>query len=79
MNGLTEVERVGDTIRRGTGPWTPAVHALLRHLEAVGFDAAPRVLGFDEQGREVLAPSGGSGPASRSVPTDHLVSRPVAV
>jgi len=54
VNGLTEVERVGDTMRRETGPWTPAVHALLRHLEAVGFDAAPRVLGFDEQGREVL-------------------------
>jgi hypothetical protein len=54
VSGLTEVERVGDTIRRETGPWTPAVHALLRHLEGVGFDAVPRVLGFDEQGREVL-------------------------
>jgi aminoglycoside phosphotransferase (APT) family kinase protein len=30
------------------------VHAVLRHLEAVGFTGAPRVLGFDEQGREVL-------------------------
>jgi hypothetical protein len=30
------------------------VHALLRHLEAVGFDAAPRVLGMDRQGREIL-------------------------
>ena len=55
MNGLTEVERVGDTIRRSTGPWTPALHALLRHLEAVGFEGAPRVLGSDDQGREVLA------------------------
>lgn len=55
MNGLTEVERVGDTIRRSTGPWTPAVHALLAHLEAVGFDASPRVLGIDERGREILA------------------------
>ena len=54
MNGLTEVERVGDTMRRSTGPWTPAVHALLRHLEAVGFEGAPRVLGSDDQGREVL-------------------------
>lgn len=49
-----EVWRVGDTVRRAVGPQTPAVHALLRHLEAVGFDGAPRVLGFDEQGREVL-------------------------
>src|SRR5829696_8602194 len=47
--------RVGDTVRRRTGRWTPAVHALLRHLEAAGFDAAPRVLGVDGQGREVLS------------------------
>ncbi len=46
--------RVGDTVRRATGPWTPAVHALLRHLESAGFGAAPRVLGVDERGREVL-------------------------
>jgi hypothetical protein len=49
------VVRVGDTVRRETGPWTPAVHALLRHLEAVGFDGAPRVLGIDERGREILS------------------------
>jgi hypothetical protein len=49
-----EVWRVGDTVRRAVGPQTPAVHALLRHLEAVGFEGAPRVLGFDEEGREVL-------------------------
>jgi hypothetical protein len=51
---VNEVVRIGDTVRRSVGPWTPAVHALLRHLEAKGFDAAPRVFGFDEQGREVL-------------------------
>jgi len=48
------VERIGSTIRRPVAPWTPAVHALLRHLESVGFPYSPRVLGFDEQGREVL-------------------------
>ena len=37
--------------RRST---SPAAHALLRHLEAVGFDGAPRLLGVDAQGREVL-------------------------
>ena len=46
--------RVGDTVRRSAGPWTPAVHALLAHLEGTGFTGAPRPLGFDEQGREVL-------------------------
>ncbi|MHB8449665.1 MAG: aminoglycoside phosphotransferase/kinase family protein [Mycobacteriales bacterium] len=45
---------VGGTVRRPTGPWTPAVHALLRHLEARGFEGAPRVLGVDGQGREIL-------------------------
>jgi hypothetical protein len=30
------------------------VHGVLRHLEAAGFDGAPRVLGFDENGREIL-------------------------
>ncbi|GAA1609452.1 phosphotransferase [Actinoplanes couchii] len=47
--------RTGDTVRRTAGPWTPAVHALLRHLEDAGFDRAPRALGFDDQGREVLS------------------------
>lgn len=47
--------RVGDTVRRATGPWTPAVHALLRHLDSTGFVASPRVLGIDERGREVLS------------------------
>lgn len=52
---ITAVVRVGDTVRRATGPWSPAVHALLRHLEARGFDGAPRVLGRDSAGREVLS------------------------
>ncbi len=52
---LTEgVVRVGRTVRRPVRPHTPAVHALLRHLEAVGFDGAPRVLGIDGRNREVL-------------------------
>jgi hypothetical protein len=45
---------VDGTVRRRPGPWTPAVHALLTHLERQGFPDAPRVLGFDQQGREVL-------------------------
>ncbi|MGH8883357.1 MAG: aminoglycoside phosphotransferase family protein, partial [Stackebrandtia sp.] len=57
------VERIGDTVRRPTQPWSPAVHALLRHLEALGFRYAPRVLGLDEDGREVLTyVDGESGP-----------------
>lgn len=49
------VVRVGETVRRPMGEWSPAVHALLRHFEAVGFDGAPQFLGIDEQGREILS------------------------
>src|SRR5665647_438508 len=48
------VVRLGDTVRRHTGHWTPAVHALLAHLESVGFADTPTVLGIDRQGREIL-------------------------
>ena len=48
------VARVGGTVRRPAGPWTPAVHALLTYLHDVGFRGAPRPLGIDERGREVL-------------------------
>ena len=50
----TGVVRVGDTVRRPVGRWTPAVHSVLRHLERVGFEGAPRVLGIDDKGREML-------------------------
>ncbi|QDQ09561.1 phosphotransferase [Streptomyces spectabilis] len=46
--------RYGDAVYRPLQPWTPAVHALLRHLEAVGLEGAPRVRGVDDRGREVL-------------------------
>lgn len=47
------VTRVGDTVRKPAGPHTPAVHALLAHLHAVGFDRVPRPLGIDDDGRSV--------------------------
>ncbi|WP_416902342.1 phosphotransferase enzyme family protein [Micromonospora echinospora] len=53
-NVTTGVVRVGDTVRRPVGPWTESVDALLEHLHAVGFHAAPRPLGRDEKGRQVL-------------------------
>ena len=53
----TAVYRRGDVVYRETGPWAPTVHALLRHLESVGFTYAPHVIGsgFDDLGRETLA------------------------
>src|SRR5689334_2899089 len=52
----TPVLRHGDTVLRPAGPWTPAVHALLIHLENAGFTGSPRVIGngYDGHGREVL-------------------------
>ena len=46
--------RVGDTVRRPAGPWTKSVHDLLTHLAGKGFGGAPRPLGVDGEGREVL-------------------------
>ncbi len=46
--------RVGGTVRRQTGPWTPAVHALLGYLDG-RVPGIPRVLGHDGQDREVLS------------------------
>lgn len=54
-NVSNEVVRIGQTTRRATGSWSPGVHALLRHLEAQGFAGAPRFLGIDQQGREILS------------------------
>lgn len=44
--------RIGATVRRSTGPWTPAVHRMLRALRSSPL--APKVLGRDERDREVL-------------------------
>ena len=45
---------VGDTVRRPPGPNAEFVRALLRLLEQRGFGGAPRLLGRDDQGRDVL-------------------------
>ena len=46
--------RIGRTVRRPVGPWTPAVHRLLDHLNERGLRATPHVLGTDVRDREVL-------------------------
>ena len=46
---VTGATRIGQTVRRTTGPWSTTVHTLLRHLEKNGFIGAPRFLGIDEQ------------------------------
>jgi len=49
------IVRIGDTVRRPMYSWSASVHLLLQHLEAVGFDHAPRFLGIDDEGREILS------------------------
>ena len=46
---------IDGVIHKRASPWTPTVHALLRYLEEVGFPGAPRALGFDSSGREMLS------------------------
>jgi hypothetical protein len=53
---ITEgVVRVADTVRRPSTVASPFVAALLTHLEHRGFTGAPRHLGTDEEGRDVLS------------------------
>ncbi|NAZ82618.1 phosphotransferase [Kineococcus sp. R8] len=47
--------RVGDTVRRPPGPWTPTVQRFLRHLHGQGVTWVPTPLGTDEEGRDVLS------------------------
>ncbi len=52
--GVNEVVRVGETVRRLTGAWSPLVHELLGRLRAGGFTAAPSVHEVTADGFEVL-------------------------
>lgn len=54
--------RVGDTVRRPTNANSAFVHAVLRRLAQAGFRGAPRVLGTDAEGREVLSFTAGRVP-----------------
>jgi Ser/Thr protein kinase RdoA (MazF antagonist) len=49
------VHRVGDTVRRTPPERADFVHALLDHLDERGWAGAPRYLGTDDLGREVLS------------------------
>jgi Ser/Thr protein kinase RdoA (MazF antagonist) len=49
------VVRIGDTVRRQVHEASERMRDVLLHLERAGFDRAPRWLGFDEQGRDILS------------------------
>ena len=72
---------VGRTVRRVRRPWSSAALDLLRHLERAGFAGAPRAVGFDDRGREVVSYLDGESGAplperdAGPVPDDHWVRR----
>ena len=72
--GENVVVRVDDTVGGPRSDRADAVHALLRHFESVGFDGAPRFLGVDQRGREVLSFVEGK-PAFKPVPAHDGVVR----
>jgi hypothetical protein len=52
---VNAVVRVGHTVHRPPSPNAGFVQELLAHLERHGWDGAPRYLGTDAEGREVLS------------------------
>ena len=70
------VIRVGATVRRQAGPWTPRVHQLMRALRERGLTEVPEPLGLDEDGREVveyIKGDVGIYPMPQWVWSDHLL------
>ena len=52
---INEVVLKDGSVRRPIGPHSPFVHRLLEHFERCGWNGAPRFLGTDESGREMLS------------------------
>jgi len=55
-DGVTAgIIRLGDTVRRPLRPFSLTIQSFLAHLHGRGFHDAPRPLGIDDQGREMLS------------------------
>lgn len=52
---VSKVYRVGNTVRRELHSDRSKIHKLLLHLEMKGFPYAPKFLGIDDNGREILS------------------------
>jgi hypothetical protein len=50
----SEVVRAGDTVRRARDPGSVFAARLLGYLESAGYPHAPRYLGTDDRGRDIL-------------------------
>lgn len=51
---VSNVYRSGGTVRRELKPDSTKIHKLLKHLQNKDFSYAPKFLGIDEKGREIL-------------------------
>ncbi|WNB90990.1 phosphotransferase [Bacillus sp. NEB1478] len=51
---VSSVYRSGNTVLRELKPSSQKIHRLLQHLENKGYKFAPKFLGIDEKGREIL-------------------------
>lgn len=81
MGGATAdgVVRIGDTVRRPRQHSTQLMRDVLHHLERAGFDAAPRWLGIDEEGRDVLSWVDGDTFTDRSQMHPYIGDPPVRI
>jgi phosphotransferase family enzyme len=52
---ISDVVLIGDTVHRRPGPRAGFVHELLGFFQRAGWPGAPRFLGFDARGREVVS------------------------
>lgn len=52
---VSDIYRSGNTVRRKRKPESDNVHKLLKHLEGKNYSPAPKFLGIDEKGREILS------------------------
>ncbi len=73
------VVRVGETVRRPSRFGNRLMRDVLVHLERAGFEAAPRWLGFNEQGRDVLTWIDGETFTERSQMHPYIGDPPVRV
>jgi hypothetical protein len=75
---VNDVIRVGATVRRTPGERAAYVRELLQHFEASGWPGAPRHLGTDERGREVLSYVEGQVPWEPVRPLSVIDDEPLA-
>ena len=73
------VVRVGNTVRRPAKASSPFVAELLEHLQARGCAWAPRYLGQDDSGRDMLSYLAGSVPAKWRIFEDHQLRAAAAI